>query len=161
MKSTQTMGATSTVHDTSMLLALTAVGVIWLRSSLGKITSGEFVTSFGQTANSLAANNPYSFVKEIVVTKVMPNAEFWGMVIMGTELLVACILTLGTLYLLFMKGNRALITMILGCGLLIGIFLNLAFWLAAGHTSTATDSLNLLMIVIQVAGLLHLSKQVS
>lgn len=145
-------------HDVSIMLILTAVGVIWLRSALGKVMSGTFVQDLGKTLNRFADMNPYPWFKEILVTQAVPNAEMLGMVVMGGELLVAGLVVLGSLYLLFMRENRSTMSLLLACGLLGGLFLNLLFWLAAGHTSASTDSLNLLMMVVSIAGLLHLSR---
>lgn len=64
---------------------------------------------------------------------------------------MAASITLASIYLLTRKPTF-LSKLVLELGLLGGILLNIIFWLAAGWTSPSTDSLNLLMFLIEAIG---------
>lgn len=137
---------------------LLTVGLLWLRSSLGKLADGKFVEGLGTTLVKFAANNPYPWYKDFLNSVAIPNSYLFALLTMWGEFLTGLSLTLGALLLIFGKSNK-LILIGLKSGLLGGMGLNLFFWLAAGWTSPSTDGLNLLMFVTQLIGFITLSKK--
>lgn len=125
-------------------LILLANGLIWLRSSYGKFASGNFVQGLGGTLERFASKNPYSWYKDFLQNVAIPNSQTIGMVVLWGEAFVALAIVGGAVF----KMKRVLIL-----GLLGGAVLNVLFWLAAGWTSPSTDSLNLLMLVIELVGI--------
>lgn len=134
-----------------LLLILLADGLIWLRSSYGKFSAGTFVETLGKTLEKFASQDPYSWYKGLLQDVAIPNAPVVGTVILWGELLVALAIVVGAV-LLWGKRAGARAKWILLAGLLGGAVLNLLFWLAAGWTSPSTDSLNLLMMVVELVG---------
>lgn len=135
----------------AFLLIILAHGLIWLKSGYGKISGGKFVDSLDKVLTKFASDNPYPAVKGFLESTAIPNAKLFGVLTMWGELLVAVSLVAGALYFLFNKDNRAFL-LFLAAGLLGGAFLNFTFWLAAGWTSASTDTVNLLMAVIETIG---------
>lgn len=141
---------------TSRLLQLLILvdGLIWLRSSFGKVTGGTFVSGLGGTLGKFSDKNPYPPVKSFLEGVAIPNASVFGLLTMWGEVLVAVALAGGVIYLLtHPKGNTTVLSFI-ALGLIGGMFLNLIFWLAAGWTSPSADSLNLLMFATQFIALI-------
>lgn len=139
-----------------LLLILLADGLIWLRSSLGKFPPEKFIGGLSGILTKFASNNPYSWYKDFLQGTVIPNAGIFGLLTFLSELLAALLLVGGLFYLLFNPKGYKAVRLVLFVGLLIAVFLNATFWLAAGWTSPSTDSLNLLMLVVQVAGLAYI-----
>lgn len=137
-----------------ILLILLANSLLWVRSSFGKVTEGKFVSGLGGTLTKFASNNPYPFVKDFLQSVAIPNSILFGNLTMWGEVLVAISTIIAVLYLLFQQKSNNLIKLMLVVGLLGGIFLNLIFWSSAGWTSSSTESLNLLMMVVQFFGLI-------
>ena len=134
----------------SLLLIILAVGLIWARSSYGKLSGGNFVSSLATVLIKNSQSNPYPFYKQFLTTVAIPNSVVFGNLTMWGEFLVAVSLVGGSLYLLLFKdANEKLARICLISGLIGGIFLNINFWFAFSWTSAASDSLNLLMILIQ------------
>ncbi len=140
------------------LLVLLAIGLMWLRSSLGKITEGKFVDSLGATLTKFAGNNPYPFYKSFLEDIAIPNSKTFGLLTMWGEFFAAIAITISVVYLLSAKKSKLPVKTLLISGLVVGIFLNTVFWLASGWTSASTDSLNLLMIAVQSIALVFLIK---
>lgn len=134
------------------LLPLLMVGLVWLRSSFGKFTSGNFEGGLGKILEKFASNNPYPGVKEFLTQIAIPNSQTFAMLVLWGELLVALSVIMATLSLLFNWGKPQILAMLLLGGLTGGMLLNLVFWLAAGWTSPSTDTVNLLMLAIQLLG---------
>ena len=67
---------------------------------------------------------------------------------------LAIALGVGTLF--FMAKQARLGYLLLAGGLVVGLFLNLNFWLAAGYTSPSTDGLNLLMMIVEALGIFYI-----
>lgn len=128
------------------------LGLIWLRSSVGKITSGTFPDTLAGTLTKLAPNNPYPWFKNFLLNVAMPNAKLFGNLTMYGEVLTAIAITFASAYLIFFKADSKLAFVVLLVGLLGGLFLNIIFWLGFGYSSPSTDSLNILMLVIELIG---------
>lgn len=145
------------LSNNSLIIIFFFLGFTWLRSSWGKITGGKFVDGLAGTLGKLSVNNPFLWYKDFLQNAIIPNSKIFGYLIMWGEFLTAASITLATLYLLLKKDNRlAFILLILG--LSGGAFLNALFWLASSHTGAATDSLNLMMFVIEISGILFALK---
>lgn len=132
-------------------------GFIWLRSSYGKFTAGNFPDNLGKTLGAFASKNPYPFYKDFLNNVAIPNSQLFGSLTLYGEAFAALTLTFLPIYLLFNPASKA-IRYLLALGLLTGAFLNLIFYFAAGWTSPSTDSLNLLMFGIQIISLFAILK---
>lgn len=139
-----------------LLFILLLLGLIFLRSSLEKIKGGTFVDSLGKVLTGVAKKNPYPWFKSFLESVAIPNSQVFGRLTMWGELLSGAAITFGSLYLLFSNKKHTAGYFVLIAGLVGGMFLNLNFWLGFGYTSAATDSLNLLMIVIEFVGVITL-----
>lgn len=138
-----------------LLLIFLVDGLIWLRSSVGKLSGGTFPQSLGETLQKFASKNPYPLVKEFLQNVAIPNSQLFGVLTMYGEVLSALAIILGSLALLLQAKDKRMVT-VLVAGLLGASFLNLIFWLSSGWTSPSTESLNLLMLVLQVVGVFAL-----
>lgn len=132
------------------------VGIIFLRSSLEKISQGQFVNSLGKILTGVAQKNPYPFYKNFLYSVAIPNSQLFGQLTMWGEFLSGVAITLGSLHLLFSIRKHHLAYLILVAGLIGGLFLNINFYLGFGYTSPSSDSLNLLMIFIELVGIITL-----
>lgn len=135
------------------------MGLVWLRSSFGKITGGKFVDSLGNTLTKFTSGNPNIWYNDFTKSIVIPNSKIFGNLIMWGEFFSAVVIILGSLYLIFGKRENRTIELLFVIGLLGGGFLNLNFWLASGWTSPSTDSLNLLMLAIEVIAIFIFAKK--
>lgn len=142
----------NTNFQKGFFLILISLGFIWLRSSFGKITGGMFPQTLAPTLEKFISKNPYPWYTDFLKSSIIPNAEFFGQVIMWSEFAVAIAIVGGSMFLLI-NNKKSLAGMVLKIGLFGGIMLNLNFWLASSWTSPSTDSLNLLMAVIQIISL--------
>lgn len=132
------------------------IGLTWFRSSIGKVTGGTFSDSLGGLLTKLAPGNPYPWFKTFLLNFVIPNSKLFGNLTMYGELLTALAITLGSAYIIFFKGDSRLWLSVLIIGLIGGVFLNLIFWLGFGYSNVSTDSLNILMLVIELIGVIVL-----
>lgn len=137
------------------LLVLLAVDFIWVRSSAGKIIGGKFVDSLGGILTKFASQNPYPWYKNFLTSIAIPNSTLLGTMIMVGEAFTAFSLLLGVGLILLNKIHK-LVIFLLTAGFVTGAVLNLNFWLASGWTSPSVDSLNLLMFLIQLLGIIYI-----
>lgn len=144
-----------------LYLIFAVIGFIFLRSSVGKIQGGTFVSSLGGTLAKFADKNPYPFYKSFLENVAIPNAGIFGLLTMWGEFFSGAAILLSSLYLLFQPRGNRLIYLLLSAGLLVGAFLNGIFWLAAGWTSPSTDGLNLVMFAVQAIGLIFVLKHLA
>lgn len=79
----------------------------------------------------------------------------WG------EFISALALTLAALYLFLNKKENRNVELIFLLGLIGGALLNLNFYFAAGWTGSSTESLNLLMFVIQTIAIVIFGKRLT
>ncbi len=138
-----------------LLIILLVIGLLWAKSSYGKFASGTFVSSLGGTLTKTADKNPYPWFKQFLIGTAIPNSQLFGSLTLWGEFLSAVAIILGVILLLSSKLNK-LASWILLLGLAGGAFLNIIFWLGFGYTSSSTDSLNLLMAIVQVIGVFYL-----
>lgn len=140
-----------------MLLILLTIGFIWAKSSYGKITGGKFVQTLSQTLGKFASANPYPFFKQFLEQVAIPNSQIFGLLTIWGELFSALAIVTGTVLLVLGKKSK-LTKLLLVLGLISAAFLNAIFWFASGWTSSSTDSLNLLMFLIETALILWVIK---
>lgn len=138
--------------NTQFMLVVVSLGVIWLRSSYGKLAAGNFLETLGGTVIKFSSKNPYSWFKTFLDTFVLSNITLVGQLVIWGEFFAALATIGAAVFLLFGPRKRGLMVL-LSAGLLIGGMLNILFWLAAGWTSSSTESLNLLMLAVEVIGL--------
>lgn len=146
------------MKDKGFLAVYLIIGIIWLRSSIGKITGGEFVNSLGGILSKIVKGNPYPWYKNFLDNVAIPNSQIFATLTMWGEFLTAILITAGSIYLIFSKNQNKLGDAFLAVGLIGGMFLNAIFWLGFGYTSPATDSLNLLMFFIELIGIVVVFK---
>ena len=141
---------------TPLLVILLADGLIWLKSSYGKITSNTFADSLPTVLTKFASANPHQWYKTFLETVVIPNYKLFGTLTMWGELFVAVILILSIICLFFKLLGTKPPTISAFLALMVAMFLNANFWLASGWTSPASDSLNILMFVIELTSAIFL-----
>lgn len=142
------------------LLFILAIGLVWLKSSYGKLTGGVFVDGLGKTLTMFASKNPYPWYKDFLTQVAIPNAKTFGLLTMWGEFLSAVSITAASIILMATGGSK-LVKIVLLLGLLGGAFLNAVFWLASAWTSPSTDSLNLLMLVLQAIAAIAVAKSIT
>lgn len=138
-----------------LLIIFLAIGLLWAKSSYGKVTGGTFVSTLSTTLTKTADKNPYPWFKQFLISTAVPNSQTFGSLTMWGELLSAVAIVLGAILLLSSKQAK-LANLILLLGLAGGAFLNIIFWLGFGYTSPSTDSLNLLMAVVEIIGIFYI-----
>lgn len=143
-----------------LLAILLSVGLIWLRSSLGKFTSDNFVSGLGGTLSKVVDKNPHPWFQQFLTSIAIPNSQLFGSLVLWGELLTAITIILGSAMLLIKLGTNKLASLMLIAGLAGGLFLNITFWLAFGYTSPSTDSLNLLMALVEIIGIFSLRRAI-
>lgn len=134
------------------IFVLLSVGFIFFRSSYGKITEGKFVDSLATTLEKFGSKNPYPWYKQFLSGFIVPNSQFFGNLIMWGELLSALAIIIASLSILMRRQNKMTYWLMI-LGLVGALMLNLNFWFAAGWTSPSTESLNLLMAIIEIIAL--------
>lgn len=146
---------TKNLSNKYLLFIIGVIGFIFLRSSWGKITGGQFVNTLGGTLEKIISKNPYPLVQSFLKDVAIPNSTLFGLLTMWGEFLVAIALIFTTVYLTFNSKRSWLMTMLLMIGLVGGMFLTATFWLAFGYSSSSTDGLNLLMFFVELTGLVY------
>lgn len=138
-----------------LIAILVFVGLIWLRSSLQKLQSGNFISTLAPTLEKFASKNPYPWYKNLLQNVALANAQIFALLVLLGELFSALAITIATFALILNFENKKFFLILLILGLTSGLILNLNFYLASGWTSPSTDTLNLLMLAIQAIGLLY------
>ncbi len=123
----------------------------WLRASYGKFvvepSQPGFIESMPKTLGFFTKDNPYQFYVDFlknVDPSLLGNLTRYG------ELAVGLALAVAALGLILKLGSRRLMLALGALGALGGMLLNLNFYLAAGHTSPSTESVNLVMGLTQL-----------
>lgn len=140
------------------LLMLLPSALVWLRSGFGKVTEGKFPGILEGILKKFASENPYPFYKSFLENTVIPNAKSVGTFIMWSELVSAVFVIIPLIYLLTQKNKNKIIEYMLIAGLLLGIFLNVNFYLGGAWTNQSKEGLNILMILSQTIGLVFIIK---
>lgn len=137
------------------------LGFIFLRSGFEKIEGGKFVGALAGILEKFASKNPYPFYKEFLTNIAIPNSQIFGNLTMWGEFITGLILSLGAIYLILKSKPQKPIIFLFSLGLLGGMLLNGTFWLAAGWTSPSTESLNLVMFLVQAIGFIFVISKLS
>lgn len=143
--------------DKGFLLLISLVSLVWIKSAWGKWVSGNFVETLGGTLTKMASKNPNLWFKNFLETVAIPNATIFGWLTILGETFAGVGSILAIIYLLTQKPQKLIVYLLL-LALATGAFLNTIFWLASGYMSAAIDSLNLLMIGIQLVSLIYIIK---
>lgn len=123
----------------------------WLRASYGKFVAEPgkpgFIEGMPKTLGFFTKDNPHQFYVDF-----LKNADpsLLGNLTRYSELAVGLALAIAVIGLFFKIGSRKLMLALGGLGALGGMLLNLNFYLAAGHTSPSTESVNLVMGLVQL-----------
>lgn len=141
---------------TYLLLILLADGLIWLRSGWGKISAGNFADTLGSTLEKFASKNPYPWNRDLLLNLAIPNSQIIGYLVIWGEAFTALTLVLGSVYLILFPKVTPLFKTVLLMGVATGAFLNVLFYFSSGYLSSSTESLNLLMIVVEVVAFLFI-----
>lgn len=115
------------------------VGLQWLHAGVEKLIDAGYVSGFGGTMYFFGLENPNLWYVDFLNAYVIPNAEAFAWAIMIGEILVG---------ISFMLGSFTKV------GAVAGILMNVNFFVAAGHLSPSTWTINLLLIGFQVVFLL-------
>jgi len=124
-------------------------GMVWILSGIGKILSGKFVSNISDIIKWFASNNPFGFYKSFLEVFAIPNAEILGMLIMWSEVFAGIILVISANKLRKKKDISSLKWLTI-FSLLVFMFMNINFWLAAGWINIAFYIINALMFAIEV-----------
>ncbi len=146
---------TKNLSNKYLLFVLGVVGFIYLKSSWGKIMGGEFVNNLGGTLGKFASKNPYPWMQNFLQSVAIPNSNIFGLLTMWGEFLSALAILVSVFYLVFSTQKSKLFIFLLLAGSFVGLFLNLIFYFAAGWISPSTESLNLLMFMVELTGLVY------
>lgn len=111
------------------------IGAVWIFGGLEKILSAEYFANFPKTIAYFASKNPNEFFVGFLNNIVAPNSNLFSHLVAYGELLVGLGLLLGLLT---------------NISAIVGIFLNVVFYLGAGWTGISTAMLNVQMAVLQV-----------
>lgn len=146
--------SSSKISTQGYALTLIAVGFIWLKSSYGKFLSGTFADSLPATLAKFSEKNPSLWYRDILELAAIPNSYILGPIILWGEFLTALLIVVSALYLFFKQRDKAA-EIALIAGLAGGAIFNLNFLLAAGWMSPSTESINLLMLMIEIIGIVY------
>lgn len=139
-------------YQRGFLLIFLAVGFVWAKSALGKVMGGTFVSTMDKSLEKFASGNPYEWYVSFLTSFVIPNAEIFGRLVMWGEVFVAAALLGSILYVLTNKSNVYALYILLA-GLIGGALLNLNYYFASAWMSPSSESLNLLMVLLQSIGI--------
>lgn len=128
-----------------------------MRSCYGKFVSGNFAEELGKTLTKFASNNPFPWYKEILMNQAVPQSNILGNLVMFGELLAGLLIVVGGVGV-FTNFKKRIYKILLLLGLVVAFKFNLMFWLASGWTSPSSDSLNLLMLWIELVGIVFCLK---
>lgn len=135
------------VHSSALWLAIVriAVGYIFLTSGIEKLANPGLAASMPGTLTRFASENPHLWYKGFLLNTAIPHAALFGQLTAWGETLAGVSLVLGAITPL---------------GAIGALFLNLNIYFASGWTSPSTDSLSVLMIVVDLVILLGMAGRV-
>lgn len=141
--------------DITLKIIYLSLAGFWLRSGVGKIIGGKFPDELAGTLAKFMSNNPYSWYKDFISSVIIPSANSVGQIIMYGEICAGLAIVSGIL-LSFRAGYQSWSSTLLLAGLIGGLILSLNFYLASGWMSSSGESLNLLMLILELVGVLRL-----
>jgi hypothetical protein len=134
------------------------IGFEWVRAGYEKVSDATFVGGMAHTLGVFAGKNPTGWYKDFLTGIAVPNATILGWLVAYGEFLAGVAL-LGTaafylwqlyLYRLHDRFTPVANSVVALVALIGGAFMSINFWFAAGWLSASTDSVNLVMALIQV-----------
>ncbi|HCM37536.1 MAG: DoxX family protein [Candidatus Gottesmanbacteria bacterium GW2011_GWB1_43_11] len=142
--------------QTHLLLIQLLLGLVWFRSGLTKLLAPDFIVNLPKTLTFFASKNPLPWYKDFLLQFAIPQVGLFGNLTRWGEFSAGVLLIITALTMLFKKEVPFLRHLAL-VGNLIGVWLNLNFGLASYWTSAASETINLLMLGIQIIiGVYHL-----
>ncbi len=138
-----------------LLFIFGLIGFVFLKSSYEKIAGGKFVAGLADSLTKFASKNPFPFYKSFLEGVAIPNAILFGYLTELGELFTGISLFFISIAILLNLKISKFVYLLLILGLLTGAFLNLTFWLAAGWTSSSTETVNFVMCGVQIIGLFY------
>jgi len=153
-KKVTTKTASSTHISTAILLITGVLSYEWLHSAYSKFQPG-FIEGMPKTIGFFSLKNPHQFYVDFLKNA---DPQTLGNLTRFAELAVGAGLAIAALALLFKFGPRKVLLAIATLAALGGAFLNLNFYLAAGHTSPSTEGINVVMGLIQLILLAYFFK---
>ena len=124
------------------------MGLIWLKSVVPKFLEPTFVKNLAPTLTYFSSKNPLPWYRQFLQSIAIPNASLFAELTRFGELTAAILLGVTALVAL-RKMRLSKIHELAMVGALTGAWLNLQFGLASFWTSPASETLNLLMFVVQ------------
>jgi hypothetical protein len=134
------------------------IGFEWVRAGYEKVSDANFVAGMAQTLGVFAGKNPTGWYKSLLTSIAVPNATTFGWLVAygeflaGVALLITAAFYLWQLYVYQLRDRFTPVTnsVVALVALIGGAFMSINFWFAAGWLSVSTDSVNLVMSLIQV-----------
>ncbi len=125
----------------------------WFFAGWEKIASGQFVPNMGKTLLRFETGNPHTWYVHSLLGLAKDSPALFGQLVQWGELLagIGLIVTLLAYSAAKTSGLRKTATFVALFSLLIGAWMNLNFYFAAGWSNVSTSSLNVLMLWIQLA----------
>lgn len=148
---------TDKIFYQGFLLMLLVQAGVWFKSGSTKLIEGKFPGMLAPILEKFASQNPYPFYKNFLEATAIPNAQLVGTLVMWGEFFTSLAIFIGAGYLFF-KAPHRFSMIVLALGLVGGMFLNLNFWLAAGWTGATKESLNLIMLGVELIGFVVIIK---
>lgn len=134
------------------------IGFEWLRAGYEKVSDATFVGGMADTLGVFAGKNPTGWYKDLLSGIAVPNATTFGWLVAygeflaGVALLITAAFYLWQLYVYQLRDKFTPVAsrVVALVALVGGAFMSVNFWFAAGWLSVSTDSVNLVMALIQV-----------
>jgi len=123
-------------------------GLIWFKSAIPKFLEPLFVNNLASTLTYFASKNPLPWYRQFLQTTAIPNVSLFAELTRFGELTAAILLSV-TAILALRKMRMSKLHELAIIGAIIGAWLNLQFGLASFWTSPASETLNLLMFLVQ------------
>jgi len=134
------------------------IGFEWVRAGYEKVSDAAFISGMAQTLGVFAGKNPTGWYKDLLTGIAVPNATIFGWLVAygeffaGVALLVTAAFYLTQLYVYQLRDRFTPVTnsAVALVALIGGAFMSINFWFAAGWLSASTDSVTLVMALMQV-----------
>lgn len=123
----------------------------WWKSGWAKLINPEYLSGFTATLTSLASQNPFSWMRALLLGEYAANAGWYAVLVVTGELLAATALIIGAAGYLYLQSAHMRFAMLtLSCMALTGLLLlNAVFYFAAGWMGPSTSSINVVLFGVQ------------
>jgi hypothetical protein len=136
-------------------LSLTGIqvvfGYVWWSAGWEKITDNTFIPGLAKVLTAWATKNPYPLVHDFLLTSGVKYAQLFGFFVAFGEYLIGVVLIALAYAWLTARSEetrRASLYISAIC-YAIGAVMSAVFYLAAGHSSPSTHTVNVLMFWVQ------------